>query len=121
VNYSESWTRSDNPVFVFSSLLNQHLFTENNFLLGPLNRPDFMNNFQSLLSADQTIFDAGQTKRATRSAELNTNIAEEDYRQTETEVIAGVVRAYYGAVLTEEQLNAANQAVPVGRSRPASR
>ncbi len=26
VNYSESWTRSDNPVFVFSSLLTQHQF-----------------------------------------------------------------------------------------------
>jgi outer membrane protein TolC len=24
VNYSESWTRSDNPVFVFGSLLTQH-------------------------------------------------------------------------------------------------
>jgi outer membrane protein len=31
VNYSESWTRSDNPVFVFSSLLTQHQFGEQNF------------------------------------------------------------------------------------------
>ena len=41
VNYSESWTRSDNPVFVFSSLLTQHQFGEQNFQIGPLNRPDF--------------------------------------------------------------------------------
>ena len=47
VNYSESWTRSDNPVFVFSSLLTQHQFGEQNFQIGPLNRPDFLNNFQS--------------------------------------------------------------------------
>ena len=40
VNYSESWTRSDNPVFVFSSLLTQHRFGEQNFQTGPLNRPD---------------------------------------------------------------------------------
>ena len=26
INYSESFTRSDNPVFVFSSLLTQHQF-----------------------------------------------------------------------------------------------
>ena len=31
VNYSESWTRSDNPVFVFSSLLTQRQFSESNF------------------------------------------------------------------------------------------
>ena len=38
VNYSESWTRSDNPVFVFSSLLTEHQFGEQNFQVGPLNR-----------------------------------------------------------------------------------
>src|ERR1035438_4749423 len=47
VNYSESWARSDNPVFVFSSLLTQHQFGEQNFQVGSLNRPDFLNNFQS--------------------------------------------------------------------------
>ena len=70
VNYSESWTRSDNPVFVFSSLLTQHQFGEQNFQIGPLNRPDFLNNFQSQVTADQTLYDAGQTKHAVRSAEL---------------------------------------------------
>lgn len=51
VNYSESWARSDNPVFVFSSLLTQHQFGEQNFQIGPLNRPDYLNNFQSLVTA----------------------------------------------------------------------
>jgi hypothetical protein len=55
VNYSESWTRSNNPVFVFSSLLTQHQFGEQNFQVSPLNRPDFLNNFQSQLTADQSL------------------------------------------------------------------
>ena len=76
VNYSESWARSDNPVFVFSSLLTQHQFGEQNFQIGPLNRPDFLNNFQSQLTADQTLYDAGQTKHAVRSAELTKDITE---------------------------------------------
>jgi len=58
IDYAESWTRSDNPVFVFGSLLTQHQFTESNFAIGPLNRPDFLNNFQSLVTADQTLYDA---------------------------------------------------------------
>jgi len=111
VNYSESWTRSDNPVFVFSSLLTQHQFGEQDFLLGPLNRPDFLNNFQSLVTADQTLFDAGQTKHAVRSAALTRDIAGEDHRLTQMDVIASVVRAYYDAVLSAEEVKAADQAV----------
>jgi len=110
VNYSESWTRSDNPVFVFSSLLSQHQFAEQNFQIGPLNRPDFLNNFQSLMTVDQTLYDAGQTKRATRSAELTKDIRSETRRLTEMEVIAAAVRAYYDSVLSAEELKAATQA-----------
>ncbi len=110
VSYSESWTRSDNPVFVFSSLLTQHQFGEQNFQIRPLNRPDFLDNFQSLVSAEQTIYDAGQTRRAVRSAELSKDVAGENHRLARMQVIAGVVGAYYAALLSAEQLNAANQA-----------
>ena len=111
VNYSESWTRSDNPVFVFSSLLTQHQFGEQNFQIGPLNRPDFLNNFQSQISADQTLYDGGQTRHAVRAAELTKDITSEDGRRARMEVIARVVRSYYDALLGAEQLNAASQAL----------
>lgn len=111
VDYSESWTRSDNPVFVFSSLLTQHQFGEQNFLIGPLNRPDFLNNFQSLVTADQTLFDAGKTKHAVREAGLGKEMAGEDHRLAQMQVIANVTRAYYDAVLSAEEVKAADQAV----------
>jgi outer membrane protein TolC len=111
VNYSELWARSDNPVFVFSSLLTQHQFEEQNFQIGPLNRPDFLNNFQSQVTADQTLFDAGQTKHAVRSAELTKDMTSEDGRRTQMEVIAGVIRSYYDALLGAEQFNVTSQAM----------
>lgn len=111
LNYSESWTRSDNPVFVFSSLLTQHQFTEQNFAIGPLNRPDAMNNFQSQVTLDQPIYDAGQTRLALRSASLGRDSAREDERRNNMGVIASVVRAYHGATLAAESLNVANEAV----------
>jgi outer membrane protein TolC len=111
VNYSESWARSDNPVFVFSSLLTQNQFGEQNFQVGTLNHPDFLNNFQSQLTADQVLYDAGQTKHAVRSAELTKDIASEEEKRTQMQVIAGVVRAYYDSLLSADQLNAASQAV----------
>src|SRR5207249_11043565 len=102
VNYSESWARSDNPVFVFSSLLTQHQFGEQNFQIGPLNRPDFLNNFQSQVTADQILYDAGQTKHAVRSAELTKDSSSEEGRRTRMEVLASVIRSYYDPPLGAE-------------------
>ncbi len=111
VNYSESWTRSDNPVFVFSSLLTQHQFGERNFQIGPLNRPDFLNNFQSLVSADQSLYDGGRTKYAVRSAELTKDLTGEEGRRTRMDVIASVIRSYYDAQLSAGQLTVTSQAM----------
>jgi len=116
VNYSESWARSDNPVFVFSSLLTQHQFGEQNFQIGPLNRPDFLNNFQSQVTADQTLYDAGQTNHAVRSAELTKNMTSEEGRRTQIEVIVAVIRSYCDALLGAEQLNVTTQAMRSAQS-----
>ena len=111
VNYSESWTRSDNPVFVFSSLLTEHQFNQTNFGISSLNRPDFLNNFQSLVTADQPLYDAGKTRRAVRSAELGKELSVEDSRRGQLEVIAQVVRFYYDTQLGAEQVAITSQAM----------
>ncbi len=103
ISYLESWTRSDNPVFVFSSLLTQHQFGAQDFQIGPLNRPDFMNNFQSQITADQPLYDAGQTKNARHSAELAKDLTKEDGRRTRLEIMAGVIHSYFDALMTTEQ------------------
>ena len=111
LNYSESFTRSDNPVFVFSSLLTQRQFGVENFNIGPLNRPDSLNNFQSQLTVEQILYDAGQTRNAVKSADLSRQMSGEELRRTQMQVIAGVVRAYYGAILAAESLKTAEQAL----------
>jgi outer membrane protein TolC len=111
VNYSESWARSDNPVFVFSSLLTQHQFAESNFRIGPLNRPDFLNNFQSQVTVDQTIYDWGATKTQVRTAELGRTMSQEQERGTRMALTARVIRAYYGAVLAHASLAVAREAL----------
>lgn len=116
VNYQESWARSDNPVFVFSSLLTQRQFGEQNFAIGALNRPDFLNNFQSLVTAEQPLFDAGKTKRAVRTAELGHNLAGEDLRRSRMQTIAQVARLYLGAQLSGAQLEATAQTLKSAES-----
>jgi outer membrane protein TolC len=111
VNYSESWARSDNPVFVFSSLLTQRQFSESNFDVASLNRPGFLNNFQSLVTGDQPLYDAGKTKRAGRTAKLGEDLSREDGRRGQLEVIAQVVRFYYDTQLGAEEVNVTAQAM----------
>ncbi|MCS6951406.1 MAG: TolC family protein [Bryobacterales bacterium] len=111
LNYIESWQRSNNPVFVFGSLLTQHRFTEQNFAIGFLNRPDFLNNFQSQLAADQLLWDGGLTRAATRAAELGRTVTAEERRRTEMQLIAQVVRAYFGVAVSQEALGVAQEAV----------
>ncbi len=111
LNYSESFARSNNPVFVFSSLLTQHQFTAQNFSLGPLNRPDPLNNFQSLVMLEQPVYDGGRTRQAMRSAQLAQEITGEEGRRARMEVMAGAARAYYNILLSEANLEAAKQAL----------
>ncbi len=111
VNFAESFARSNNPVFVFSSLLTQHQFGAGNFNIGPLNRPDALNNFQTQVTVDQSLYDGGQTRGAVRSADLGEKMSAEEQRRVQMEVVAGVARAYHNSVLAAESLKAAEQAV----------
>lgn len=111
VDYSESLTRSNNPVFVFSSLLEQRKFAQGNFAIGSLNRPAFLNNFQSSLVVNQTLFDGGQARKAVRSAELARDFSTEEDRQMRTGVMLSVINAYLDAALSGKALEAARDAV----------
>src|SRR5215831_6435486 len=68
VQFTESLERSNNPVFVFTSLLTQHQFGEQNFAIRALNRPDAVSNYQSRLIVEQVLFDAQQTSRSVKAA-----------------------------------------------------
>ncbi len=111
VSYTESFQRSDNPVFVFGSLLNQRRFSAHNFELGLLNYPGFLNNFQSQVRIDQTVYDFGATASQVRLSALATQIASEDERRERMGIIAGVAAAYFGAILSKERLVVAGEAV----------
>ncbi len=111
LDYTESYRRSDNPVFVFGSLLTQHQFTAANFALSSLNRPDSLNNFQSQVGVEQTIFDGQRTRLAINAAESMKSAADSDKRVTEMDRIGFVVRAYYGAALAKDSLRTAQESV----------
>jgi outer membrane protein TolC len=57
IDASETVQRGNQPVFVFSSLLAQRRFSDANFAIPALNRPDAISNTRTTLSIQQPIFD----------------------------------------------------------------
>lgn len=111
LSWTESYTRSNNPVFVFGSLLNQKKFGLDNFAISSLNNPDALNNFQSLVSVEQTVYDARRTKHAVRAAKLTEELNAETRRSREADVLLQVARTYFGVTLAERGLAVAEETV----------
>lgn len=109
IQFSESLQRSNNPVFAFGSLLTQRQFTEANFAIGPLNRPDALNNYQSRFMIEQVLFDARQTNRGVEAARFSQRIAGEETRRNHSEIILSVLRTYFAVVLAENNVEVAQQ------------
>ena len=116
VQFSESLQRGNNPVFVFSSLLTQHRFSDANFAIGSLNRPDAMNNYQSQLTVEQVVLDGRQTSRRVEAARLTRQMAGEDTRRSHSDIILNVLGAYFGVTLAEKNLEVARQSVDSARA-----
>lgn len=97
VDYVEAWQRSNQPVFVFGSLLAQSRFGASNFALDALNHPDAINNFRGALTLEQTLADLGQPARmrVATAAKENAILATAALKR---ELALGATRAY-GQVL----------------------
>jgi outer membrane protein len=111
VQFSESLQRSNNPVFVFTSLLTQQQFGEGNFAIDALNRPDALNNYQSRLMVEHVLFDGRQTSRGVEAARFTRQVATEDTRRSRSDVVLRVLRTYFGVALAEKNLEVARQSL----------
>lgn len=111
VDFSEGFTRGNNPVYVFGSLLTQRQFTAGNFALNFLNTPTPLDNFRTQFTAAMPLFDAGQTRRRVRDAKLGAESAGQARQRTRQEVIFDVVKAYVTELLARENLRVAEAAV----------
>src|SRR5512140_704841 len=109
--FSQSVVRSNNPVFVFGSLLEQGRFGASNFAINSLNNPNGLFNFRTLASVQMPIFDQRQTGSRITQAEIakkQTALQAESVRQ---QLRFDVLRTFYGVVLGREMVMANNEAV----------
>ena len=111
VDFTSSWQRGNQPVFVFGSLLAQRQFAEADFALGPLNSPAALTNWRSALSVEQVLFDGGRTRAAVRTAAFAALDAKAGERQTRNDLALAVTRAYGQALRAAAERRAADSAV----------
>ena len=107
LDFSQGFTRSNNPVFVFGTLLTQRRFTAADFALSQLNTPHPLDNFDTRISASMTLFDSGRTWQRTRMAERQKTAADYALEQARQDLILRVVESYFVAVVAREDLAAA--------------
>ena len=116
LQFSETVTRSNNPVFVFGSLLEQGRFAEQNFALSSLNAPDAVNNFRTALTFRIPVFDQKQTTTRINQAELGASQAALQHDLVQQQIRFEVLRAYYALVVAEAKQAVADEAVLMAES-----
>ncbi len=62
LQFHESITRGNDPVYVFGTKLKQESFSQNDFSLNSLNRPQPLNNFMTQFSGTWIAFDSWHTE-----------------------------------------------------------
>ena len=110
VEYVEGWQRSDQPVFVFGSLLAQSRFASANFAVDALNNPDAINNFRGALTVEQSLVDLAQRARVKAAATARERAAL-GTAALKRELALGAARAYGQVLIASAARRAAQGAV----------
>src|SRR5215471_10301862 len=111
VSVTESWQRSDQPVFVFSALLSSRKFTAANFAIDSLNNPNPLGFFHGTLSLEQLVFDGGRTRAATQVAALQRDIADFSADATASDVAVRTTEAFGRVLIERAAMRSADAAV----------
>jgi outer membrane protein TolC len=113
---SETFTRSNNPVFVFGSLLEQSRFGPENFNIDSLNNPDSLNNFRTAVNLRWPLFDQMQSHTRVAQARIGQEQADQQQELVKQHVLLEVIRAYFGVLLARERKEVSEEAVKMAES-----
>jgi outer membrane protein TolC len=107
----ETFTESNNPVFVFGSLLEQGRFGPQNFDPRLLNNPDSLGNFRTSITFRLPIFDQKQSAVRTNQARIGQQQADSQLESTEQQIRFEVLRTYYGLLVAQARKEVTDEAV----------
>ena len=111
IDLIESWQRGNQPVFVFGSLLSQRRFSEADFAIAALNRPDALSNHRAAIAIEQTVFDGTRSSAELSGARLTVEIARQEARRAALDLVDATVRAFGRTLASAANLTAAAASV----------
>jgi outer membrane protein len=111
VTLSETWSKTDNPLMVLGTKLNQEIVTPSDFNPAVMNDPDPMSNYNTRLSVMQPVFNGGKEYLGVKQAKLAREAAVQDRNRSRQETVFNVVKAYYGLLLAQEYNKVAAQSL----------
>lgn len=104
LNFTEDLSRGDDPVYAFGSRLRQRGFTQSDFALNALNRPQPIGNFSTRFSGSWMAFDSFKTQSAIRSADLMKKSAASSAQAVDQKIVLDVVQAYQSVLFAEREI-----------------
>jgi outer membrane protein TolC len=111
LSFSESYQRSNDPVFVFGSKLRQQRFGPGDFALNVLNTPTPFGNFATRFSGGWQLFDSGASWMRLAQSKQASELAQRQLERSEQQLVFRVVDAYLNLLLAQKQLQVADDAV----------
>jgi outer membrane protein TolC len=107
----ESYTRTNNPMYAFGSLLNQEQITQSDFEPARLNNPDTINNFQTSIRLSQPLFTGGRLTGEIGRAESFANASLGSLAKSRQELTAMVIEAWLNLNLLRERKSVLSDSV----------
>lgn len=107
LNFTEDISRGDDPVYAFGTRLRQRQFTQADFALNSLNRPEPIGNFETRFSGSWTAFDSFKTQREIRRADLLKTSASSSASAVDQQIVLHVVVAYQQVLYAQREINVA--------------
>lgn len=116
IGFSETASRSDDPVYVFGSKLRQRRFTAADFGLNVLNTPVPYGNFGTRFDGQWNIFDSFASLHGIDRARRMKDAAGHQLDRTDQEIIFRVVDSYYDALLAQKRLDVTEQSAKTAQA-----
>jgi outer membrane protein TolC len=113
---SETVSRSNNPVFVFGSLLEQGRFGAPNFDINALNHPQSLNNFRTALTFKMPLFDQRLSATRIAQARIRQQQADTQSNQVQQQIRFEALRAFYGLLLAQAKKEVADEAIKMAEA-----
>jgi outer membrane protein len=105
--FTEDISRGNDPVYAFGSRLRQRQFTQADFALNALNRPQPIGNFFTRFSGSWVAFDSFKTQKEIHRADLFRESTASSAKATDQQIVFRVVEAYQSVLYAQRAIDVA--------------